>query len=1167
MSTSTEKINLSEAFPNSSYEWIQNLPQKSANVTGVSSSALLASSLASSFLNEKKQHFVIFPNESDVKTFLQWLSFFQPNLPVFNLPSYDVSPYMGIMPNPSISAQRMGWLTQSQIQEKGIFICNINALTKKTLPAEAVVDHIYFLEEGTELPESFLSILEKIGYRSVSLVEDIGTFSFRGGILDIFPPSLKKPLRIELFGEEVASLREFDPESQRSLDIIASTHIGPAHEAFYDPEDREEVIQRIKAFESSDKKDFSEPSRTFAKGNLFSGIEFFLPFLHDQLALPQDYLSSQVKTWIYDPIACTQAYDLHLQSLKEDYENGFEKNNNFSPQHLFSHEDLNQSLQAFNPIEFSKIELLEENAEDKKVLHNPIHQISLKDLFHASKDSSKSTIQKKLNEWKEKDYSIFLLYSTEAQKATARILLEDLSFEPIALQGSEKTWKTWLSENQGTKNIFLLSGRAPEDVLFQDEKIVFLQADRVLPRSRGTHKKSAAKDFQQKASALSFGDLKEGDLIVHSEHGVGIYQGLEVMSIGGADSEFIRLEYKGKDKLFIPVYRVHQIQKYSGPKSERLLDKLGNNSWQNTKVKVRAKLRDVASDLLQIYVKRSQVQRPAFSDGGDDLQRFERLFPFQETNDQAKAIDQVLGDMTSGKPMDRLICGDVGFGKTEVAMRAAFKAVQDGKQVAVLAPTTVLTYQHFENFKKRFAHEEKNIRVLNRFLERKEAKEVVEQIRSGAIDIVIGTHRLLSKDIDFKRLGLLIIDEEQKFGVMHKERIRKMKAHVDTLALSATPIPRTLNMSLMGIRDLSLITTAPVDRLPTRTFICKNHIGTIQKSIRTEIQRGGQSFFLHNRVQSIYGVYEELKAAVPEARFAVAHGQMSENELEKVVVDFFNHKIDVLVCTTIIESGIDIPKANTIFIDKAHTFGLSQLYQLRGRVGRGRQRAYCYLLLPKTGGIDKDAQERLKIIQENTALGSGIKIAHYDLELRGSGNILGEDQSGHINAVGYELYLELFEKALREARGEEAKESLEPDINVRIPAFIPDQYIKDIRTRLSYYKTLSQISSIEDVDKIEDELRDLFGKPPQQTVNLLGLMLIRLTCKNLAIKDLSSGASSISLSFTDKTPLPAAKVVELTMQTNKKYSFTPDNRLKVRMKEITWQRIFEELKILESIES
>jgi transcription-repair coupling factor (superfamily II helicase) len=572
------------------------------------------------------------------------------------------------------------------------------------------------------------------------------------------------------------------------------------------------------------------------------------------------------------------------------------------------------------------------------------------------------------------------------------------------------------------------------------------------------------------------------------------------MDVGGASSEFIKLSYKDGDRLFIPIYRIGQIHKYSGPSSTHQLDKLGGHQWKNVKTKVGKRLKDIAAELLALYAKRSQLTRPAFPHKDDDYVAFENSFAFEETIDQENAIDSVMSDMESEHPMDRLVCGDVGFGKTEVAMRSAFKAVQGKKQVAILAPTTVLSFQHFENFKKRFKGWPINIQALNRFLSRQQVKEVIQGLKDGTVDVVIGTHRLLSKDVEFQNLGLLIIDEEQKFGVTHKEKIRKMKTSIDTLAMSATPIPRTLNMSLMNIRDLSLINTAPIDRLPTRTFVCKPSEETIRKAVYAEIERGGQVFFIHNRVQSIHGVADELRQMLPNVRIRVAHGQMDEHELEKVMLAFLHHEIDLLICTTIIESGIDIPRANTMFIDKANTFGLSQLYQLRGRVGRSKTRAYCYLLLPKSGNIDPQAQERLKIIQENTALGSGIRIAQYDLELRGSGNILGEDQSGHINAVGYEMYTELLDEAIRTAKGEAIEEKVDPEINVKIPAFIPDNYIKDIRTRLSYYKVLSQISSHDEIDQVEDELRDQFGKLPEPAVNLIGLMLIRLMCKKLGIR-------------------------------------------------------------------
>jgi len=574
-------------------------------------------------------------------------------------------------------------------------------------------------------------------------------------------------------------------------------------------------------------------------------------------------------------------------------------------------------------------------------------------------------------------------------------------------------------------------------------------------------------------------------------------------------------------------------------------------------------LRDVAAQLLKIYAARAQATRTPLPPVDEDYISFENTFPYEETPDQLRAIHDVLNDLTHEKPMDRLICGDVGFGKTEVALRAAFKVVQNRKQVGIIAPTTILTFQHYENFKRRLKNWPIVVRALNRFVPEKEVKKTLAELKTGAVDIVIGTHRLLSKDIQFKDLGLLVVDEEQKFGVTHKERLRKIRASVDTLAMSATPIPRTLNMSLAGIRDLSLVNTAPENRLPTRTFICKYDAETIRKAIENEIGRGGQVFFLHNRVQSIELAAAKLREIVPFARLAIAHGQMDEHSLEKTMFKFLNHEIDVLLCTAIIESGIDIPRANTIFIDDAHTFGVSQLYQLRGRVGRSQDRAYCYLLIPPNRKLDDTAQERLKIIQENTALGSGIRVAQYDLELRGAGDLLGEDQSGHIEAVGYELYMELLDQALREQKGEVQRDKdIEPEINLRVSALLPDKYIPDIRMRLYYYKTLSAIQSADDIDRIETELRDQFGDPPEAALNLLGLMLIRKLCRDLGVKDVSAGKNAITLSFSDITPLPPQEVIRLTSKENKKYQITPEQRLKVRMNEITWPNVVNELEFL-----
>ncbi|MBC7370262.1 MAG: transcription-repair coupling factor, partial [Bdellovibrionaceae bacterium] len=775
-----------------------------------------------------------------------------------------------------------------------------------------------------------------------------------------------------------------------------------------------------------------------------------------------------------------------------------------------------------------------------------------------------SAVKQKLTRWKEDGYKVFVGIKNQTQMDRLAHFIDRLDFKPLKVDAQEYLWDTWTQDQTSSQNIIHIIPRyLPESLRLEEEHIIFLREVDFFGKKQRAAETSGAEDFQKKAKRLSFGDLKPGDLVVHVKHGVGQYEGLKLMPIGGIDSEFIQVGYKDKDKLYLPVYRVGQLQKYSGASQTTVLDKLGGVGWEKTKSKVKHQLRDIAHDLLALYAKRLELYRPPFVFNDGEYAQFESGFPYEETNDQLRAIRDITKDLTGDKPMDRLICGDVGFGKTEVAMRAAFFAIQNQKQVVVLAPTTVLTFQHLETFKKRFEGWPVTVRALNRFVSASDAKKTLKECAEGKVDILIGTHRVLSKDVAFKDLGLMIIDEEQKFGVTHKEKMKKMRNSVDSLTLSATPIPRTLNMSLVGARDLSLINTAPVDRLPTRTFVTKFDEETIRKAITAEIGRGGQVYFIHNRVQSIYGLADEIRAIVPEARIRVGHGQMNEHDLEKTMLEFFHHEVDVLVCTAIVESGMDIPRANTMFIDSAHMFGLSQLYQLRGRVGRSKARAYCYLMMPRGKKLEKDAQERLKIIQENSALGSGIKIAQYDLELRGSGNILGDDQSGHVNAVGYELYMDLLQEALAEAKGEDMTDiELDPEINLRIAAMIPESYIADIRIRLSYYKALADISSNEELDRIEEELKDQFGDIPEATLNLMGVMLIRKLCKELGVRDLSAGIKSISLIFTEKTLLKPETAIQMAMRENKKYSLTPDNRLNIRMNNISWGSVYEELEYL-----
>ncbi|MBX3020459.1 MAG: transcription-repair coupling factor [Bdellovibrionales bacterium] len=1145
-------------------------------IVGSDSATLLAGllTLPKVALNEKP-HLVVTADMTAAQKLETSLRFIAPENRVHLLPSFDVGVYSGLYPNRRTLAARMRWLWQAQNAKPGdIFVAPVESLLQRTLPYQSLSQRALRLRKNDVLPENFATLLEARGYANVPLVEDVGTFSIRGGIVDVFSPAHDHPIRLELFGDIVESLREFDEDNQRSLGERERLEIIPAQEILFTDENRQNAATRFKAsYENRpvDREEAQALLHQLVQGQHFHGIEFLLSLFYDTPVTPIDHFNSPLNLWRLDPFELTRAFDQLVAAAKKE----FEASESQIIRPLFS--EVYAPLDSLEPppesqtVTLSKVRLGDEDSE-KGLALLPISTSDLKEIASTAKSLATQAgdladfLGKKIREWKNLGYRVFVSVTTQAQAQRLKLLLEKSELQPRLIEENLFGWEDWLSEQEREPNlIHVIERPLGESLRYSDEHLILLREEDLFgaKRARAAYKSSGT--LEQRAHAFNFGDIKPGDLIVHKLHGIGTYEGLKVMPIQGIAAEFIQIKYKDNDRLYLPVYRVHQIQKYSGPSAGTVVDKLGGPGWEKTKTKVRSHLRDVAAELLKIYAERSVAERPPFSTPDQDFTSFEATFPYQETDDQLRAIADVLRDMQKVHPMDRLVCGDVGFGKTEVAMRAAFHAVHNKRQVAIIAPTTVLSFQHLENFKKRFAKWAIDVRGLNRFVAKKDMTATLKDLKEGKVDIVIGTHRLLSSDVQFKNLGLLIIDEEQRFGVKHKEKLRKLKSGLDTLAMSATPIPRTLNMSLVGIRDLSLINTAPVDRLATRTFVTKYEAETIRKAITSEVARGGQVYFIHNRVQSIYQLADQLREIVPDVRFRVAHGQMEEGELEKCMIEFFNHEIDMLVCTTIVESGMDVSAANTMFIDNAQQLGLSQLYQLRGRVGRSKERAYCYLLIPNHRRIEKDAQERLRIIQENTALGSGIRIAQYDLELRGAGDILGEEQAGHVNAVGYELYLELLEEAVRGAKGEEVDIGVEPEINVRIPALIPDSYISDLRIRLAYYKQLSEIESPEDIDRIEDELRDQFGKLPDQVLNLMGLMLIRKVCKDLAVRDLSSGESTITLAFTEKTPLPVPRVIELASRTNKKYSITPDNRLRVRMNEITWPRIHDELMYLKSL--
>lgn len=1143
-------------------------------VTGASSPLALAFFLSQTYSKKINSlpHLVIVGSDSDAIRLKQLLEFFDPTRHSYILPSFDVSPYSGLYPNSQVVSDRIQFLAKAQRAKGGeIFISPSDALMQNSLPVKVLKDFSKTLKVGDEFPEDIAGYLNSLGYSPAPMVEDKGQYALRGGIIDIFPPTEHQPIRLDLFGDQIDSIRRFSTADQRSGEEVAEFLLTPAREILFRDENHERLLQRVRATlenRSHDQSEAEELLRSLVLKNTFPGVEFLLPYFYGELASPLDHFPGALNLWFLDPVEISRCADDAWSELKADYA---------SSTRNVIHPDLNLLYNSFEKISFpdgsrqiyfSSLEYFQdEKSDDISLEYRSALTQDFTNLALANPAGSELWLQaaaNKLHRWRNDGYRIIIGTKNQSHIARLKLIFEKLELRTSCGTEDEYRWDTWLSEQDRDSHlVHIVPRNLAESLRLDEEKIVFLRDEDFYGKKQRSRETSGAQDFQKQAKRLAFGDLKPGDLVAHTKHGVGQYEGLKIMNINGVESEYIQVGYKDKDKLYLPVYRVGQLQKFSGAGNTTILDKLGGTAWEKTKSKVKSHVRDIASDLLVLYAKRAEMHRPPFEFKDNEIRLFENRFPYEETEDQMRAINDISRDLRSTKPMDRLICGDVGFGKTEVAMRAAFFAVQAQKQVALLAPTTVLTFQHFETVKKRFEGWPVDIRVLNRFVSAAETKKTLQDLKSGKVDIIIGTHKLLSSTIQYKDLGLLIVDEEQKFGVTHKEKVKKLKTGVDTLTLSATPIPRTLNMALVGIRDLSLINTAPVDRLPTRTFVTKFDEETIRKAITAEISRGGQVYFIHNRIESIYGLADEIRQIVPEARLRVAHGQMEEHELEKAMLAFFHHEVDVLICTAIVESGMDVPRANTMFIDSAHMFGLSQLYQLRGRVGRSKTRAYCYLMMPRNRKLDKEQQERLKIIQENTALGSGIKIAQYDLELRGAGNILGEEQSGHINAVGYEMYMDLLNEALAEAKGEKIDDmDLDPEINLRIPAMIPDSYISDIRIRLSYYKALADITSNDDLDRIEEELRDQFGPIPEPTVNLMGMMLIRRQCKELGVRDISAGVKSVSLIFTEKTKIKPEAVIQLAVRESKKYSLTPDNRLNIKIGNISWSAVHEELEQL-----
>jgi len=1132
-------------------------------VHGVSTSAAIAFLISRSFNIKFRAHpqIIVTPTHQQAEKLRSELLFFDPTLAenIFLMPEVSLPPYSGNLAPRTTGAKRSAWLYQAlTAPEHKIFIAPAAAIMLKTLPKDVFSKNQKVLTPGDEVDEHLLAWLQSVGYVQAEPTEDIGSYSLRRHIFDIFSPASKLPYRIELFGDQIDQIKLFDPTNQRSLGNVEHAVIAPAAEVILDD------VTRPRALQELDRQNINhdELKHALITGHSFQGLESILPLLYENLVPVLSYFnwkkSETPNLWFYHQMDCLREADKILQEFKEEQRLSSSPltaiaatRYTLTTDQLFK-ENFPSILQV-DPVELKEASNMETATASYPTKKPPLN------------NKKSEQINLFLKQQKGLKRKIFIGAATQVSAQRAYALLERLHFKPKICTSTDTDWDGWALEQENSSVIHILQHEIPESfILVEDQLVVLKDRDLLDHHSRLKSTKSSSDRFND-AKAFNFGELRTGDPIVHNLHGVGIYEGLKTLELNGSQGEFLQLKYKDNDRLYVPVYKLSSVYKFSAPFHTGLVDKLGGNSFEKAQVKVKSHLREVAAELLKLYAERAQSYREPLPAPGKDYEAFENDFPFAETEDQLQAITDILADFSQNKPMDRLICGDVGFGKTEVAMRASFFATHAGKQVAVLVPTTTLVLQHFENFKKRFKNWPIKIASLSRFTSSKDAKKTIAELKRGQVDILIGTHRLLSKDIEYKDLGLIVVDEEQRFGVLHKERLKKLRAHVDTLTLSATPIPRTLNMSLMGVRDLSLINTAPKERLPIRTYLVKESDELIRKSIQSELARGGQVLFVHNRVQSISEVAERIQRVCPEVRVRIGHGQMKESDLEDVIISFFKHEFDVLLCTTIIESGMDIPRANTMIVDHAEMFGLSQLYQLRGRVGRGNERAYCYLMIPQHG-IDELAQERLKVLQENTELGSGLRIAQYDMEMRGAGDILGESQSGHANMVGHDLYFDLLQEALAEAQGiSPQQKKFEPEVNIRIPAFIPDEYMPDIRMRLSFYKLLSEATSLDEVDQIEADLRDRFGPLPVEVVNFLGVIMIKKLCQELGIKDLSTGPKNLILSFSEFTTISVDKLIMLATQHPKKYRLQPNNKLLLPCESGQWNSIFEKLSVLKPL--
>ena len=1074
----------------------------------------------------------------------------QEKLPICLFPDWETLPYDTFSPHQDIISQRLATLYQLSRIDKGIVIEPISTLIQRLAPKQYIEANSLIIKKGDKKDlHQLRQNLEASGYRCVDQVMEHGEFSARGAILDIFPMGSNTPFRLDFFDDEIDEIRLFDPENQRSSDKVDGINLLPAHE-FPTDTDGTNLFRSQYREQFTSTIDKESIYHQVSNGIMPAGIEYYLPLFFEQTNTLCDYLTENTLVIISGDI------DKSLSHYWSDISYRYEDRRYdptrplLPPEQLFlNSEELYSALKPFDRINL-KPEINEEEVKLSQVQFD-VHQLPDLTIDHKLKQPFEL-----LNNFitsKETPNKLLFVAESQGRRESVLELLERNKIKPNIF----KTIEDFVNSDAPlgiTVNalsagfIFQAKGSAKKNAI-----ALITEAELLGDRVRQTRRRNKQQEIQNDAIFKNLAELSIGQPVVHIDHGIGRYMGLQTIENSGITTEFLVLSYAKEAKLYVPVASLHLISRYSGADAEHApLHKLGNDTWSKAKQKAAEKVRDVAAELLDIYAKRASNHGYSFKRDKEDYQAFADSFGFEETFDQKQAINAVISDMLSPKAMDRLVCGDVGFGKTEVAMRAAFVAVNDAKQVAILVPTTLLAQQHYESFRDRFANWPISIEVLSRFKTTKEQNAVIKEVESGQIDILIGTHKLLQNSIKYKDLGLLIVDEEHRFGVKQKEKIKQLRANVDILTLTATPIPRTLNMAMGGMRDLSIIATPPAKRLAVKTFVRQRDDALIRESILREVLRGGQVYFLHNNVDTIDKTAADIQKLLPEAKIITAHGQMRERELERVMSDFYHQRYNVLVCTTIIETGIDVPSANTIIMDRADNLGLAQLHQLRGRVGRSHHQAYAYLLTPHEKRLTKDAKKRLEAIASLEDLGAGFTLATHDLEIRGAGELLGEDQSGSMSQVGFTLYMEMLDaavEALKDGKSLTLDQvtKTQTEVDLRVPALLPEDYIFDVSLRLSLYKRIASCKNKQALDDVQVELIDRFGLLPQATKNLVHIAKLKLKAQKIGITRIDAGPAGGSFEFGPDTKVDHMFILGLIQQQPKIYTMDGANKLKFKV--------------------